>query len=175
MESLTRKGAAEILDRAGITVVDYIDPVDGSRTPAVSLQDLVPVVQRLVAPEVLGEDIAEHFVRLLKAADEGAYVYLEDRGERQRRMLSTDCYVEIEPLLAEFLKPYVEEAIKARPITVKVEDPDGAAERRRVLAYLGQRQTGDLHESALIGTLMRELERGEHLNIAEMHIAVDPR
>lgn len=128
-----------------------------------------------VNPAVPGEDIAEHFARLLHAADPSAMVVLDPRVAAPGRMLATDCYVEIEPLLAKFLKPYVEEAIKTRPITVKVEDPDGAKERGRILAYLGQRQTGDLRESALIGTLMRELERGEHLNIAKMHIAVDPR
>ena len=126
-----------------------------------------------VNPAVVGEDIPEPFARLVQEADPGAYVSLDSRTD-PARMLAFDGWVLIEPLLNEFLKPYVAEAIKARPIIVKVDDPDGAAERRRIIAYLGRRRTDGL-DSITLATLIGELGRGEHLNIAEMKIAADPR
>lgn len=127
-----------------------------------------------VNPAAPGEDIPEHFARLLRNADPGAYVSLDGRGD-PGRMLAFDGWFQVEPLLQEFLRPYVEEAIKTRPITVKVEDPDGMKERQRIIAYLGRRRTDGLHDSITLATLIGELERGDHLNAAEMHIAVDPR
>jgi hypothetical protein len=114
-----------------------------------------------VNPAAPGEDVAEHFTRLLREADESASIHLDPRGPQ--RMLSADFWLEIEPMLAEFLKPYVEEAIKARPITVKVEDPEGAAERQRIIAYLGRRRTDGLQDSITLATVIGEIQRGEHL------------
>lgn len=127
-----------------------------------------------VNPAVPGEDIAEHFTRLLREADESASIQLDPRGPR--RMLGADFWLEIEPVLAEFLKPYVEEAIKARPITVKVEDPDGMQERQRIIAYLGRRRTDGLHDSLTLAALIGELQRGEHLGLSphQTMFGVDP-
>ena len=116
-----------------------------------------------VNPAVPGEDIPEHFARLLREADPSLYLDLEPREAAPGRMLSTDCYIEIEPFLQKFLEPYVAEAIMARPITVKVDDPDGMAERQRIIAYLGRRRTDGLQDSIILATVIGEIQRGEHL------------
>lgn len=72
-----------------------------------------------VNPAAPGEDIPEHFARLLRNADPGAYVSLDGRGD-PGRTLAFDGWFQVEPLLQEFLRPYVEEAIKARPIQIEM-------------------------------------------------------
>jgi hypothetical protein len=118
-----------------------------------------------VNPAATGEDIPEHFARLVKQYDPGAYSNLEGREAAPSRYYSLDAFLDIEPFLQEFLEPYVEEAIMARPITVKIDDPDGMAERQRIIAYLGRRRTDGLHDSITLATLIAEIQRGDHLTL----------